>query len=248
MNQQRLECERLIYKVMEILDNPKEHDGDAPNVEFWVQKFAKMNDKEFEQYVTRPLSLFYQTSGIKREPSMIDIMNALKEIDIPLFEEVYLPYKYKNMNGKPLKTKKALVLYLHIKRMKQILTKKNGMSIDSKTRNMMTGLLTGVDKNGKESDHEFESLGVSGLNSTMKELSRMRADSMEDKSVMTSTIKTMGQVKLSELPDEKADSLSKNTLSAYFLGAGLFNNLVINPITYETPYTVKNKKLRMQRV
>ena len=248
MNQQRLECERLIYKVMEILDNPKEHDGDAPNVEFWVQKFAKMNDKEFEQYVTRPLSLFYQTAGIKREPSMIDIMNALKEIDIPLFEEVYLPYKYKNNEGKPLKTKKAMVLYLHIKRMKQILTKKNGMSIDSKTRNMMTGLLTGVDKNGKESDHEFESLGVSGLNSTMKELSRMRADSMEDKSVMTSTIKTMGQVKLSELPDEKADSLSKNTLSAYFLGAGLFNNLVINPITYETPYTVKNKKLRMQRV
>ena len=135
-----------------------------------------------------------------------------------------------------------------MKRMKQLLTKKNGMSIDTKTRDMKTGLLTGIDKNGKESDHEFESLGVSGLNSTMKELSRMRADSMEDKSVMTSTIKTMGQVKLSELPDEKADSLSKNTLSAYFLGAGLFNNLVINPITYETPYTVKNKKLRMQRV
>ena len=247
MNQQRLECERLIYKIMEILDDPKKN-GDTPNVDFWVEYFSTLNDKQFEEFVTRPLSLYYQTSGLQREPSMININHALDEIDVPLLEEVYLPYKYKNQDGKSMKTKKCLVLYLHMKRMKQILTKKNGMSIDANTRNMLSGLLTGVDKNGKESDHEFESLAISGLNSTMKELSRMRADSMEDKSVMTSTIKTMGQVKLSDLPDEKADSLSKNTLSTYFIGAGLFNNLVINPLTYETPYTAKQKRMRSQRV
>ena len=248
MNQKRLECERLIYKIMEILDEPKKNNGETPNVDFWVQYFSTLNDKQFEEFVTRPLSIFYQTSGLKREPSMGSIIQGLKEIDVPLLEETYLPYKYKDKDGEPLRAKKAMVLYLHMKRMKQILTKKNGTPTQAKTRNMMTGLLTGHDKGGKESDHEFESLAVSGLNNTMKELSRSRADSMEDKSIMVSTIKTMGQVRLSDLPDEKADSLSKNTLSSYFLGAGLFTNLVINPITYETPYTTKQKKMRVQRV
>ena len=246
MNQQRLECERMIYKVMEILDDPKHNGGESPNVDFWVRYFSTLNDKQFEEFVLRPLSLYYQTSGLKREPSMININHALDEIGVPLLEEVYLPYKYKNKDGKPLKSKKCLVLYIHIKRMKQLLTKKNGMSIETKTRDARTGLLVGIDKNGRTSDHEFESLAVSGLTDTMSELSRSRADSMSDKSIMNSTIKTMGQVHLSELPDEQADSLSKNLLSTYFIGAGLLTNLIVNPATYETAYTAKNKKMRFE--
>ena len=245
MNQQRLECERLIYKVMETLDDPKNNNGESPNVDFWVRQFAKMSDKQFQEFVTRPLSIFYQTSGLKREPSMLNINHALDVIDVPLLEEVYLPYKYKDSQGRPVKSKKCLVLYIHMKRMKQLLTKKNGMSIETKTRDMRTGLLTGHDKNGKESDREFESLAVSGLTATMKELSRPRADSMQDKSIMNSQIKTMGQVRLSDLPDDPADSLSKNLLSVYFLGAGLYSNLV--NIDYMTPYTLKQKKMRVDR-
>ena len=245
MNQQRLECERLIYKIMETLDDPKNNNGESPNVDFWVRQFAKMSDKQFQEFVTRPLSIFYQTSGLKREPSMLNINHALDVIDVPLLEEVYLPYKYKDSQGRPVKSKKCLVLYIHMKRMKQLLTKKNGMSIETKTRDMRTGLLTSHDKNGKESDREFESLAVSGLTATMKELSRPRADSMQDKSIMNSQIKTMGQVRLSDLPDDPADSLSKNLLSVYFLGAGLYSNLV--NIDYMTPYTLKQKNMRVDR-
>ena len=79
----------------------------------------------------------------------------------------------------------------------------------------------------------------------MKELSRPRADSMQDKSIMNSQIKTMGQVRLSDLPDDPADSLSKNLLSVYFLGAGLYSNLV--NIDYMTPYTLKQKNMRVDR-
>ena len=245
MNQQRLECERLIYKVMEILDDPKKNNGESPNVDFWVRQFAKMNDKQFEEFVTRPLSLFYQTSGLKREPSMLNINHALDEIDVPLLESVYLPYKYKDKNGKPIKTQKCLVLYIHLKRMKQILTKKNGMSIETKTRDMRTGLLTGHDKNGKSSDREMESFAISGLENSIKEFSRSRAASMNDKSVMDATIKTLGQVRLSDLPDDPADDLSKNLLSTYFIGAGIMSNLV--SVDYMTPYTMKQKKLKVDR-
>ena len=246
MNQQRLNCERLIYRVMEILDDPKHNHGEAPNVEFWVEQFAKMNDKEFEEFILKPLSLYYQTSGLKREPNMININHALDEIGVPLLEEIYMPYKYKDSNGKPVKSKKALVLYIHMKRMKQLLTKKNGLSIEAKARDARTGLLTGHDKNGKESDREFESLAISGLTATIKELSRSRADSMQDKSVMTNLIKTTGQVRLEDLPNDPTDSLSRNLLSTYMIGAGLVSNLV-SPDSYMTPYTLKNKRMKVQK-
>lgn len=246
MNQQRLECERLIYKVMETLDDPKKNHGDAPNVQFWIQQFATMNDKEFKEFVCKPMSLFYQTSGLNREPSMIQINRALDILNVPLLEEVYLPYKYKDKNGRPMKTKKCLVLYIHMKRMKQLLTKKNGMSIDAKSRDYRTGLLSGVDKHGRESDREFESLAVSGLTETMKEFSRPRADSMNDKSIMNQQIKSLGQVRLSELPQDKTDSLSKNLLSVYFIGAQINSNLINTD--YMTPYTLKQKQLKISRV
>ena len=248
MNQQRLQCERLIYTVMETLDNPKKNNGDSPNVDFWVRQFAKMNDKQFEEYVTRPLSIFYQTSGLKREPSMIDINHALDILGVPLLEEVYLPYKYKDSSGRPMKSKKCLVLYIHMKRMKQLLTKKNGMSIETKTRDMRTGLLTGHDKNGRSSDRENESFAISGLTNSIKEFSRSRADSLGDKSVMNSIIKTLGQVRLSDLPDSRSDSLSKNLLSTYFIGAGIYTNLVIDPVTMLTKYSMQNKNMKVERV
>jgi len=246
MNQQRLECERVIYKVMETLDDPKKNNGDAPNVQFWIQQFAKMSDKEFKDFVCKPLSLYYQTSGLNREPSMLQINRALDILNVPLLEEVYLPYKYKDKNGRPMKTKKCLVLYIHMKRMKQLLTKKNGMSISSTKRDMKTGLLGNEDRHGRTSDREFESLAVSGLTETMREFSRPRAASMNDKSVMNQEIKNMGQVRLADLDNDRTDDLSKNLLSVYFIGAQINSSLVNTD--YMTPYTLKQKNLRINRV
>lgn len=240
MNKQRLEAERLIYSVMQALDGK-----DSDNVDFWKEEFSKMSDEQFKKYISNNFPFYYQTKAFK-EPSMDQIVKALDILETPLLEQVYLPYKYKDKNGRPMKTKECLVLYLPIKRMKQILTKKNGMSISTDQRDMRTGRLLSDSKNGITSDREFESLAISGLYNTMKELSRPRADSMEDKSVMSNTIKVLGQVSLSDLPDEETDSLSKNLLSAYFLGAQLYTNLVNDE--YVLPYTKKMKEKKISRI
>lgn len=239
MNAQRLKAERLIYEVMDILDKS------GRNTDFWKEEFSKMSDAQFKSYISNDFPFYFQTGAFK-EPSMKQIVQALDKINVPLLERLYMPYKYKDKNGRPMKTKECLVVYLPIKRMKQLLTKKNGMSISTKTRDMKTGLLTGVDKNGKESDREFESLAICGLDNSIKEFSRSRADSMEDKSVMNNTINNLGQVYLKDLPDDPADSLSKNLLSAYFIGAQLYTNLVNED--YMTPYTMslKNKKIERE--
>ena len=69
---------------------------------------------------------------------------------------------------------------------------------------------------------------------------------MEDKSVLNNTINVLGQVYLDDLPDDPSDSLSKNLLSAYFIGAQLYTNLVNEE--YCTPYTLslKNKKIERE--
>lgn len=239
MNKQRLECERIIYSVFDTLD------PSGKNTEFWKSEFADMNDEQFKKYVTGNLPFYYQT-GAFEEPNIDSIIKALDILGVPFLEPIYMPYKYKDSNGRPIKSKPCMVIYLHMKRMKQLLTKKNGMSIYTKTRDMRTGLLTGVDKNGKESDHEFESLAISGLYHTMNELSRPRADSMNDKSIMTNTIKTLGMVSAEDLPGDFDDSLSKNLLSAYFIGAQLYTNLVNEE--YMTPYTYRNKHKKIDRI
>lgn len=239
MNKQRLESEKLIYKVMDTLD------PSGANTEYWKKEFANMSDEQFKKYISSEFPFYFQTGAFK-EPSMKQISDALDIINTPLLEPIYMPFKYVDKDGNPMRTKEGLVIYIHVKRMKQLLTKKNGMSIDTKSRDMRTGLLTGVDKNGKESDREFESLAISGLTATMKEFSRPRADSMTDKSVMNNTIKALGQVSLNDLPDTIDDSLSKNLLSTYFLGAQLYTNLV--NLDYMTPYTYNNKQKKISRV
>ena len=236
MNQQRLKAERLVYQVMDQLD------PSGRNSDFWKAEFAKMNDDQFKKYISGNFPFYFQTGAFK-EPTMDQISKALDILKVPLLESVYMPFKYKDANGRPMKTKPCMVVYIHMKRMKQLLTKKNGMSIDTKTRDMRTGLLTGVDKNGKESDHEFESLAISGLYDTMKEMSRSRADAMEDKSVMNNTIKTTGYVSVKDLPEDINDSLSKNLLSTYFIGAQLMSNLVNQDYLLPYTYSLKSKKI-----
>ena len=244
MNAQRLKCERKILKIMEILDDPKKHNGESPNVEFWVRQFAKMSDKQFEEFVCTPLSIYYQTQGFKYEPSMIDIIKGLDEINVPLLEEIYMPYKYKDKDGRPVKSQKAVVIYIHLKRMKQLQSIKAHMTFSTKSRDAKTGLLTWESKVARESDREFEGLAIMGLNACMKEMSKSRADSITDKNIMNSTIKSMGTVRLDELPDDPTDSMAKNMLSIYFLGAGLMTNLVNTE--YMTPWTLKTKENRIQ--
>lgn len=238
MNAQRLKAERLIYEVMDTLDKS------GKNTDFWKEEFSKMSDAQFKNYISNDFPFYFQTGAFK-EPSMKQITQALDKVNTPLLESLYMPYKYKDKNGRPMKTKECLVVYLPIKRMKQLLTKKNGMSISTKTRDMKTGLLTGVDKNGKESDREFESLAICGLDNSIKEFSRSRADSMNDKSVMNNTINNLGQVYLKDLPDDPTDSLSKNLLSTYFIGAQLYTNLVNED--YMTPYTMSLKQKKIER-
>lgn len=239
MNKQRQEAETLIYKVMDAADKTK------TNSDYYRKLFANMSDDDFLNFCKRRLPFRFHQELFKVEPKMYDITEAFKILNKPLMEKVKLPYIYINKDGEPVETQECLVIYIHLKRMKQMLTKKNSTAINIEKRDMKTGLLTGEDKGGKETDREFESLAIMGLDYTMDEFARPKADAMSAITQMSNAIMSQGYVSENDLNIPKDDSLAKNLLNAYLIGAHIHSNLV--DVDYMTPHTVANKQKKIER-
>lgn len=239
VNAKRSKAEEMIYKVMDSLDKT------GSNTEYYKRLFTEMNDDQFLRFCKRDLPFRFQTRPFEIEPTMSDCKKALSVMKVPLMEKVALPFLYTNNNGEPIMSQEALVVYIHIKKMKQFITKKNAMSTGIDERDMKSGLLVSFDKNGKTSDREMESLAVRGLDKTMDELSSWRADAMDAKSIAYQTINLTGQVSESDIPIEAEDSLARNMLNCYLVGA-LINTNILNK-DYILPRTMSGKERRVVR-
>ena len=233
MTKQRKQAEELVYKVMDALDPTKSMS------KYYANLFKDMNDKQFLDYISKKYPYRFQTRIFKIEPTFIEIEKAANILGVPLMEKVATPDLYVNKDGEPVWTKEALVVYLHLKKMKQFLTKKNSISTNIVSRDNKTGRLVGHDKNGATSDREMESLVVSGMKDTLTEFSRARADSVEAKQAMYNTISTLGTVSLEDIPVDKTDVLSKNMMNVYMIGSHINTNLI--NINNMTPQTIKDK-------
>lgn len=239
MTPQREKAEGLIYEVMDKLDK------EEYNSSYYKAMFAKMSDKQFMDFCKRDLPFRFHTKPFVVEPKMYDIEEALKVLNAPLLEKVALPYLYIDKNGNPVWSKPAMVIYIHIKKMKQFITKKNSTPSSIDNRDMKSGLLVSFDKGGKTSDREMEALAVMGLDKTMDEMSTWRADYMDAKSVAYQTISTLGKVSEKDIPIDDVDSISKNTLNAYMVSSLLSTNILNSD--YMLPKTVSGKKAKVER-
>ena len=239
MTPQREKAEKLIYDVMDKLDKTEY------NSAYYKGLFAKMSDSQFTEFCKRNLPFRFHTKPFVVEPKMYDIEEALKLLDIPLLEKVALPYLYIDKNGNPVWSKEAMVIYIHIKKMKQFITKKNSTPSGIDNRDMKSGLLVSFDKGGKTSDREMEALAVMGLDKTMDEMSTWRADYMDAKATAYQTISTIGKVSKDDIPITDTDSISKNTLNAYMVSS-LLNTNMLNT-DYMLPKTIANRKAKVVR-
>ena len=102
---------------------------------------------------------------------------------------------------------------------------------------MLTGQVTGHDKNSRNSDAETSSMLTMGANKTLKEFMSARADDMVMKKEMNQSIMKNGYVALNDLTDDVANKTALNTTSVFFMGAGLMNDLIGND--YILPKTKK---------
>lgn len=239
MTPQRKKAEALVIQVMDALDKT------GKNSEHYKNIFSSMSDEQFKKYVSREFPFNFQYNTFEIEPDMSQINDAAKVLNVPLIETVSLDYLYQDSKGNAVQSKPCYVVYLHLKKLKQFITKKNSMSVNIDERDMKTGLLVNYDKNGKTSDREMDALIVMGLDKTVEEFARPRADAMQDKSIMYSTISTLGQVKLDQLPNNTDDSLSNNLLNVYLLGSMIKSNIISED--YYLPNTIKDREKRIKR-
>lgn len=234
IKQARKKVEAKIYKVFDMIDKTGE------NTEYYKKKFAKMNDKEFYDFFKQDFPLKFQTKVFDIDPHIKQIIDALHFLNVPVSETVNMPFLYKNKDGVPVKSHEVLVVYLPLKRLKQMVQKKTGYSTDISKRDYRTGLLIDTDKNGNSTDREFESLVTLNLPETLKELSTYRADAMEAKSKFYGEINATGMVSQKDVPVQTEDSIARNLISAYLLGCHIESNL-INTGDY-LPRTLKKRK------
>jgi hypothetical protein len=216
----RKKCEEKIYKAFKILDPT------GQNTEYYKSKFAKMTDTQFLEFFKQDFPLKFQTKVFEIDPKMTMIMDFLKFLGVPVIERISMPFLYKNKNGEPVQTQPVLVVYLPLKRMKQFAVKKNSFATNTDKRDFRTGLLVDTSKAGGTSDREIESMVVIGLDKTLDELTTVRAESMGAKNKFYSQIANTGLARLADVDIDPSESIARNLISAYLLGAHINSNLV----------------------
>lgn len=236
----RAKCEALIYKTFSAID------PSGANTQYYQQLFANMSDAQFTKLISGRLPFRYHVAPFDNEPKMPDIFKAFKVLNKPLLEKVKLPYLSKNSDGNPIESQECLVGYLNIKRLKQMLTKKNNTALEIANREMkLTGKLQSTDKGGLEGNKEFEGAMALGLENVTAEYARVKAASMKAKAEAYNIINVKGEVSFDDIDTDKTDSISKNAMNVYLIGANLHSNLIDED--YYTPHSLERQARRIER-
>jgi len=232
----RKKMEDLIYGTFNILDKT------GKNTQKYKERYSKMSneqfDKEMKKFLNNPDAYFYlEIEPYAVEVSMKEAQKAADFLKVPLFEHVIMPFA--NPEGDPVVTQQPVLTgYIHIKRVQQMVSKKNSMSIHIGQRNPKTGMVSGDDKNARASDVENIALIAVGAKDSMKELIGARSDDLRAKTEMLKRIKDDGYVSLEDIPSNKTDKVALNTLDVFFTCAGLKTNLVTDGLAL--PRTLNN--------
>lgn len=222
----RSRMENLVYDVFSELD------PSGVNAKKYKDKFDAMSDAQFEKYFrtifdNEDLYLVLDIVEYTKQTISLDtVIAAAKKLGIPLFERVIFPHMSADPNKPMITPAPCPVGYIHIKRLQQMISKKNTTSIDMSERSMTTGQVTGKSKNGRCSDLEAGLILQYGLNNVLKELYGCRSDDLQMKEQMMNLIQEKGFFSLDELDSDVANKTTLNTIDTYFTGMQLKTDLV----------------------
>lgn len=244
----RKNIEEKIYKTMSILD------PDGYNEKRYKGLFSSMNDEKFSKWIKNFLSeedsnFTLETTPFEKNKQDLKIENIKKAADylnVPLDEYIYMPFV--NPDGKPVRSREPVpVGYVHIKRLEQILSKKNAYSTDISQRNAKTGAVTGHDKNGRVSDMENYALLTLGAKEALKEFLGPRADDMYMKTDMLKDISRDNYCSLKNMDSRIENKTALNTLDVYYTSAGFVTDLITPGLALKTTLDNKEVKERIQQ-
>jgi len=233
----RKQIEDMVIKTFSILDKS---DINTEKYKNFFKKFS--TNKEFYEWVREFLdgddNFYMEILPYDNEPELKDIKKAADYLGIPL--EEYIIY---NDEERQYTSKHPVsVGYLNLKRVQQILFKKNSYSLDISQRNLKTNQVTGDSKTARITDSENYALTTYGNDEALKEFFGARADDQVKKMQMFKDISTQGYVNLKDLSSDIEDRQTLNTTDVYFLGLGINTDLVTPGLALKR--TLKERKNR----
>lgn len=236
----RKDIENDIYELFNDLD------PSGKNTMRMKEFFNKMDDKKFFKYAKEFFEdedNNFRIAYIPFEHSMtFDKINKIADKHgIPLYEYMYMPYLTGDAENPPGTLHKMLIGDIPIKRLQQMLFKKNQTSVNITKRNPETGQVTDSDKSSRVTDVEVYSLIVQNQNNAALEFYGPKADDMKMKSRMLKDIQRNGETSLENLESDTINKMSLNTINYMFLGACMTTNL-IDSTGYMLPITIKARE------
>ena len=176
----RVEAEKDICELMDRIEGKK----DGYNSSAFKEMFKALSDKEFDEYMKSLLedpdfNLFFEidTMGELGTPDMNRIKSVASAYKVDLVQYVAFPHKNGGDKDAPVITKTPVPkLYVPVRRLIQMLEKKNSASANIDQVNPITGQVTGDSKAASMSDTQTCSLATVGMNQTTKEFLGFRAD------------------------------------------------------------------------
>jgi hypothetical protein len=228
----REKIEKLVLGVVKRLDNQK-----MSNYKRYEAMFKVMDDSEFEKWANTMGHDLDDTIQIFQLPfeemKMTQIKNAADFLNVPLEEYIW----YRHSDEKGVRTKNRVpVGFVHIKRVQQLLAKKNRYALDSDETELKSGQVKGESKVASISDPESFALVALNAENTLKEFLGPRADNQFKKLQMYRQIARDGYATLSDMEEDITQSTTLNTLNTYLLASGIRSDLVNKSL--KTNYTV----------
>ena len=207
--------------------------------------FKSMTDEEFDTWANsfekdtfdKCIQIFVKPF---EEPSLKNIETAAEYLGMPIDEYVYYNDQYlpDGTKAEPVRTKVRMpVGYVHIRRVQQLLSRKNHYGIDVEQRNLKTGDVTGHSKVASVSD--VEAVGLLGINANecLKEFMTFRSDNELAKSEAYLSIARNGYIAMKDLTINT--SKTKETISKYLFASGIKNDFLGS--TLKLPYTIESE-------
>lgn len=242
MTDKRQKIQNLIDRVMKAMD------PSGTNAKKYQNLFAKMNDKQFSEWITRFLQdeksnfrLDIEEYNSNRVLKYENVEKAANILGIKLYEYVYIPHISSNPN-RPVRTKHpVLVGYLNIKRTQQFVTKKTGLATSDTDRDEQTGAAKGDSKGGTTTGIENELLAGVGGEEVLAEISGARGDNTVEYDNMIAAISETGSVKLADIKTGVYDKPTLLKTDLYFMAMGLKSDIIS-----ESYYSIDKVKTAMR--
>lgn len=220
----RKQMETLIYGVFDRLD------PSGYNTEYYKEMLGNLNDKEFDSMMKKIADdkdsyLILNTVDYEVETSMDNVIDAAKYLGCPLWERIVLPVDSPDPNNPIVTEVEVPVIYIPVKRMQQMVQKKNSASVDISKRDKYNQVSQG-DKSGRSSDMENFGLVTLNADNILKEFLGPRADDSVAKADLYNQILENGYCSLNKITNRLANKTTLNYIDACLLAMGIKSDLI----------------------